>query len=75
MTDINIKPIQIDVFGASDGQALVYSASNNTLEYRAVSGSEANLYNTYLTLSANDFNTLNTARANDYTTLLRLMMV
>jgi hypothetical protein len=64
MTDINIKPIQIDVFGASDGEALVYSASNNTLEYRAVAGSEANLYNTYTTLTANIYNTYNSLSAN-----------
>ena len=64
MTDINIKPIQIDVFGASDGEALVYSASNNTLEYRVVAGSEANLYNTYTTLTANIYNTYNSLSAN-----------
>jgi hypothetical protein len=64
MTDINIKPIQIDVFGASDGEALVYSASNNTLEYRTVAGSEANLYNTYTTLTANIYNTYNSLSAN-----------
>jgi len=70
MTDINIKPIQIDVFGASDGEALVYSASNNTLEYRTITGSEANLYNTYTTLTANIYNTYNSLSANTYNTLL-----
>jgi DNA-binding beta-propeller fold protein YncE len=75
-----LNPALLRTDGASDGDALVFSAANARLEFKtAISASDfaANDYSTYTTLqseySANDYNTLLSAQSNDfitYTTLL-----
>lgn len=44
----------------SNGDVLTWIAANSRWEPTAVAGDQANVYNTYLTLSANDYNTYTT---------------
>jgi hypothetical protein len=58
----------------SDGQSLVWVAANSRFENQTitVSSDEANLYNTYTTLTANDYNSFTTLTANIYNTFAYL---
>jgi hypothetical protein len=59
----------------SDGQSLVWVAANSRFENQTISGGsgdEANLYNTYTTLTANDYNSYTTLTANIYNTFAYL---
>jgi hypothetical protein len=57
--------------GIADGESLVWVSANSRFENQTVSGGagdEANLYNTYTTLTANDYSTYTTLTANIYNT-------
>ena len=57
--------------GLADGESLVWVSANSRFENQTISGGagdEANLYNTYTTLTANDYSTYTTLTANIYNT-------
>ena len=53
----------------TDGQALVWKSANLRFENETVVADQANVYNTYITLTSNTYNTLLAAQSNDYNTL------
>jgi Trk K+ transport system NAD-binding subunit len=58
--------------GILDGQSLVWVSANSRFENKSQTGDEANLYNTYTTLTANDYNSYITLTANIYNTFAYL---
>jgi len=60
MSIYRINPELLKSNGASDGDVLTYVSTNGKIEWKASSSDEANLYNTYTTLTANDYSTYTT---------------